>query len=289
MEEYIEKFPGRVVHSKYYRTPLVYTSKRVIVIGNSASGHDVSTDLLTEAELPVYVSRHSKSRWDGDEPPAGIAWTPVIREFLPSGRIVFDDDTHLDDVDAVVYCTGYRVSFPFWNEAANGRPLWDYRTEHLVGGYWHTFFRDFPTLGIVGLPRTLTFRSFEYQGIALARLWAGRNALPLPGLDEQARWEAERVRRTQAEGKKFHDIPWDTGETTDYLEFLFRLAGLGTLKGEGRIPPVLGKDLIWAIEHVRKYPVPPGNDERATRGPGDETEEPGWVVVGEERPDPVLL
>ena len=289
LEEYNKRFPGRVVHSKYYRTPLAYTSQRVVVIGNSASGHDVSTDLLTAAELPVIVSRRSASRWDGDTPPAGIAWKPVVRNFLPSGRIVFDDGSHLDDVDAVVYCTGYKVSFPFWNEAANGRPLWDYDSEHLVGGYWHSFFRDFPTLGIVGLPRTLTFRSFEYQAIALARLWAGRNAIPLPDAEEQERWETERVDRTRAERKKFHDIPWDDGETAGYLNFLFRLAGLGTLKGEGRIPPVLGKALIWAIENIHKYPEPPKKTSATTLLGEREDEEGGWVVIGKERPDSVLI
>ena len=283
------------MHSKYYRSPLVYSGKKILVIGNSASGQDLTTDLKTFAHLPVYQSRRSKSRWDGDKPPPGVEWKPIVQEYKSDGSILFADGTSFSDIDTVIYCTGYKISFPFWNVEANGRPLWDYKTEHSLKGYWHTFFQDFQTLGIVGLPRVLTFRSFEYQAIALARLFAGRNALSLPPLEEQQKWERERVEESQRLRKKFHDIPWENGETTGWLGFLFRIAGLGTLEGEGRIPPVLGKDLIWAIEHLRKYPEPG----KGTDGQGDnagaqnldksgdikEEEEQGWVVVEEETKD----
>lgn len=172
--------------------------------------------------------------------------------------------------------------------------MWDYRSDRIIKGYWHTYFQDFKSLGIVGLPRVLTFRSFEYQAIALARLFSGRNSLALPPLDEQVRWEKERAERTSKERKKFHDVPWDNGETFEWLGGLFSLAGLGTLKGEGRIPPVLDKDLVWAIENVRKYPEP-GKDKAEEQG-GHGTsvlslgfEEAGgnWVLV-ENRHDDLL-
>ncbi|KAK3363001.1 hypothetical protein B0T25DRAFT_27058 [Lasiosphaeria hispida] len=289
LEEYSAKFPGRVIHSKLYRSPHPYKSKKVVIIGNSASGHDLSEELVSAAHLPVYQSRRSASRWDGDAPPAGIEWKPIIKEYQLDGRIIFDDDTYLDGVDTVIYCTGYQASFPFWNAKANGRPLWDYAAGKLVGAYWHTFFRAFPTLGVIGVPRTLTFRSFEYQGIALARLWSGRNAQPLPSDEEQERWEAERAERTRRGKKKFHDIPWDDGETFEWLDGLFRIAGLGTLKGEGRIPPALGADLIWAVEHIRKYPEPgkgsdgDSSDKEDASGAlvkvGDEEADSEWVLV----------
>lgn len=264
------------MHSKYYRTPLVYASKRVVVVGNSASGHDVTADLVSTARQPVYQSRRSPSRWDGDEPPPGIAWKPVIREFLAdAGRIVFEDGTHLDldaDVDAVIYCTGYKPSFPFWDPARHGgRALWDYRPgrDRLAAGgaYWHTFFTDYPSLAAVGVPRTLTFRSFEYQGVALARLWSGRAARPLPPAGEQRRWESERAERTRREGRKFHDVPWEGGETREWLQGLFEIAGLGTLDGDGRVPPVLTREMVWALENVRKYPEP-GRGEGGGSGSG---------------------
>jgi len=277
LDAYLEAFPGRVVHSKYYRSPLIYASKKILVIGNSASGTDITNDLVSAAHYPVYQSRRSPSRWDGDEPPPGIEWKPMVREYLPSGRIVFEDDSYLDDVDTVIYCTGYKASFPFWNAAANGRPLYDYEQNRLRKVYQHTFFHDFPSLGIVGVPRALTFRSFEYQAIALARVFAGRNSVALPSVEEQERWERERWKLVEKEKRRFHDIQWDSGETLEWLGALYDIAGLPTLKGEGRTPPVLGEDVIWAIEHLRKYPEPPRKAPREPRLV--EQGETEWVVV----------
>ncbi|KAK0632502.1 hypothetical protein B0T14DRAFT_420442 [Immersiella caudata] len=269
LPNYLTLFPNRVIHSKLYRSPLPYTNRKVLIVGNSASGHDLSAELTTTASLPVYQSRRSPSRWDGPSPPPGIAWKPTISEFLPSGGILFSDGSILEDIDTVIYCTGYQPSFPFWNVKANGREFYDYATGRLVNSYWHTFIRDFPTLAVVGFPRALTFRSFEYQAIALARLWAERESKGLPHLAEQEKWEKEREERTRKERKKFHDVPWDNGETHEWLGGLFGMAGLGTLKGEGMIPPALSADLVWALEHLKKYPEP-----------GKEVEEDGeWVVV----------
>ena len=239
LPQYQDLFPDRIVHSKIYRTPQIYANKKVLVIGNSASGHDVAADLVLTAHLPVYQSRRSASRWDGSEPPPGMEWKPVIREYLPSGRIVFEDDTYLDDIDVVIYCTGYKPSYPFWNVRNNGREIWDYQKNKLVKTYLHTFFQDFSTLGIVGVPRVLTFRSFEYQAIALARLFANRQSVDLPSVKEQEKWEKEREESRRRQNKKYHDIEWDTGETLNWLGSLYRIAGLGLLTGEGRLPPVL--------------------------------------------------
>ncbi|KAH8655135.1 hypothetical protein BGZ60DRAFT_459846 [Tricladium varicosporioides] len=256
LSKYLEIFPDRVIHSKIYRTPLLWKGKKVLIIGNSASGHDITTELVSIARLPVYQSRRTASRWDGAKPPHGVVWKPTVKEYLPSGRIIFEDYTYLDGIDTVIYCTGYKASFPFWNVRNNGREIWDYKGNRLVKNYLHTFFQDFSSLGVVGVPRVLTFRSFEYQAVALARLFAGRESVKLPSVVEQERWERDRRRQREKEGKKFHDIEWETGETLHWLGDLYQIAGLGLLTGEGRVPPVLGSQVRWAIENLRKYPEP---------------------------------
>ncbi|KAI0883986.1 putative dimethylaniline monooxygenase [Annulohypoxylon maeteangense] len=297
LEAYIAAYPGRVLHSKYYRTPLPYTNKKVLVIGNSASGHDLTAELVSTATLPVLQSRRSASRWDGDVPPPGIRWKPVIQSYSAStGEIHFSDGTTLSesDIDHVIYATGYKPSFPFWNSARNGGPLFDYAANKLVGNYLHTFIRAHPTLAIVGIPRVLTFRSFEYQAVALARLFSARNTGVLPSVSEQERWEREREERTRRERRKFHDVDWESGETLAWLGALFDIAGLGTLRGEGRIPPALTEEVIWAIEHVRKYPEPgKGKEkEKETEVPSKDKQENGkerrdgeWVLVERQRKD----
>lgn len=274
----MSRFPNRVSHSKSYRTTDLYSNKQVLVIGNSASGHDITTQLVKSGKpkLPVYQSRRSPSRWDGVGPPTGVEWKPVIQEYSSfTNEIIFADNTRLTDIDAVIYCTGYKASFPFWNARANGGPIYDYTDNRLLNNYQHTFSRAFPrTLGIVGFPRVLTFRSFEYQAIALARLFADRNAAPLPSPSEREKWEKERAGLVRRENRKFHDIPWDNGETMDWFRVLFEMSGLPMLEGWGRCPPVLGVKTRWAIEHVRKYPELGGKDgKEVVEGEGE------WAVV----------
>jgi hypothetical protein len=283
---YTTAFPDRVRHSKYYRSPLIFANKRVLVIGNSASGHDIAADLVGHVKLPLYQSRRSRNRFEGDKPPPGVEWKPIITSYdADSGDITFADGSVLDYIDHIIYATGYRPSYPFWNEAANGgQGLYDYEHGKLFGNYLHTFFQRHPTLAIVGLPRVLSFRSYEYQAIAIARLWAGRSRTGLPPLSEQERWERDRERCTREKGQRFHDIEWDTGETEAWLTALSEIAGLGTIRGDGRLPPVLSKELIWAVKHVRKYPEPgKGKD-----GDGDgeiREREDGWVMVRGKKQD----
>ncbi|KAJ4244774.1 hypothetical protein NW762_014351 [Fusarium torreyae] len=277
LEAYMEKFPGRVIHSKFYRSPWLYANKKVLVIGNSASGHDISVDLLQAVHLPLYQSRRSRGRLDGDEPPVGVEWKVVIKEYKLDGTIVFEDGSELTGIDHILYCTGYLPSYPFWNSKTNGRPLFDYQKKKLINNYWHTFFQDIPNLALVGMPRVLTFRSFEYQAIALARIFSGRNSVPLPPLEEQKKWESSREQLCRQQRRKFHEIEWETGETFKWLDGFFQIAGLGTLSGEGRIPPVLSKEMIWAIEHIRKYPEP-GKDRH--KGDGSIVDkQDDWVLV----------
>lgn len=241
-----------------------------MVIGNSASGHDITHALLQSASSTVYQSRRSPSRWDGDTPPPGLEWKPIVRKYHSTGAIEFADGSILPAVNIVIYCTGYQASFPFWNSKANGGPIWNYEENRLEGSYLHTFFREYPTLGVVGIPRTLTFRSFEYMGIALARVFSGRNAVSLPSKAHQAAWEKHRLALVHRERRKFHDIPWDNGETMEFLSELYHIAGLPRLEGKGRCPPVLGQQIRWAIEHIKKYPEPKTTAEEE----GD-----GWVMI----------
>lgn len=245
-------------------------------MGNSASGHDVMTQLRESGlcKSPVYVSRRSRSRWDADKPPDGVTWVPVIQEYdATTGEISFVDGTKLANIDRIIYCTGYKASFPFWNVKQNGRPLYDHKLDRMIENYQHTFLTDFPTVAIVGMPRVLTFRSFEYQAIAVARLWSNRAAHALPSAKEQRSWLRKRAEYANHVRQRFHQIDWDNGETMEWLRFLFDFAGLPVLEGLGRCPPVLGAETRWFIDHVKKYP------DRGKAKSEDEDDSEDWELV----------
>lgn len=283
LDAYIQRFPNRITHSKFYRSPTHYPNKRVLVIGNSASGHDITTQLAQSGSvaLPVYQSRRSRGRWDGSSPQPGVEWKPIISSYdAESGRVHFCDGSVLQNIDTVIYCTGYKPSFPFWNSKANGGPLYDYADNKLVAFYQHTFSTQFPrSLGIIGLPRVLTFRSFEYQGIALARLFCGREARPLPSTEEMRTWDRARKEKCEEEGRQFHTILWDDGETMEWFRYLYELAGLPLLEGKGRAPPVLGERERWAYDNIKKYPEP------GKGGRKYDMNEAGWDVIEEKEKD----
>ncbi|KAK6440019.1 hypothetical protein LTR95_003752 [Oleoguttula sp. CCFEE 5521] len=264
---YMARYPEKAFHSKSFRSAHAYAGKRVLIIGNSASGIDISTLLANTVNPPLYQSRRSPSRWDGPDPLPGIVWKPMITSFREDGRTTFADDTVLDsdDIDHVIYCTGYQPSFPWW-DGENGAPLQSYHAHRLDRSYLHTFFVDYPTLGLIGMLRTLTFRSFEYQAIALARTFAGRSQKGLP------------------EKEKFHDIPWENGETLDYFHELYDIAGLPLLTREGKYPPVLDAETRWAVENIRKYP----DGGQGIQGGALSESADGWVIVDDEHTKGIL-
>ncbi|KAL5615812.1 hypothetical protein FOBRF1_004560 [Fusarium oxysporum] len=250
LSEYIAKYPGRVMHSKYYRQPHPFKDKKILIVGNALSGRDIADELLKDARLPVYVSRRHKSIWEGPEPKPGMEWRPVIKEYIAiTGHIIFEDDSSLEDVDQVIYCTGYKPSFTFWNIEANGGHLYDYDKARLNGSFLHTFFRDYPTLGIIGFGQTLAFRSYEYQAIALARVFSDRNATPLPIATEQVDWERSWAEHAKNEGNGFHTVFFENGDLLRWYNELSNIAGL-PIFGKGRVPPAFTDETMRQLEDI---------------------------------------
>lgn len=56
MEEWNRMYPEVISHSKFYRRPEDYAGKRVIVVGNSASGVDIGAQIASTCKLPLLHS-----------------------------------------------------------------------------------------------------------------------------------------------------------------------------------------------------------------------------------------
>ncbi|KAI1841006.1 hypothetical protein JX266_012787 [Neoarthrinium moseri] len=200
------KFPGSIVHSKHFRGPERFKGKRVIVVGASVSSHEVIHEILDAVKAPVY------SAIRGDPIPA-FGWEPFLHPKIElrkqitqldaaNGRVHFSDGSILDNVDHIIFGTGYTFSVPFLPEVQNGIRN-AYR--RLPGVWQHTWNIEDPTLTFVGmLGGGFTFRVYEYQAVAVARHLAGR-AKALPPIPDQLEWERKRVAEKKG-GKDYYSI-----------------------------------------------------------------------------------
>ncbi|KAI5917192.1 hypothetical protein F4810DRAFT_716694 [Camillea tinctor] len=249
--EYDDQFPGRILHSKHFRGAEKFRGKRVVIVGASVSSHEILHEILPIVQHPVFASIRG-------EPIPAFGWAPfkhphvVVKKDITrldpaTGRIFFADNTSLDDVDHIVYGTGYTFSLP-WLPHVQERIRKAYR--RLPGVYQHTWDIEDPTLTFVGmLGGGFTFRVYEWQAVAVARHLAGR-ARPLPPTTEQKAWEKDRAERLVG-GKAYYSIAPDY-ET--FFELLRFIAGDPVPGTSGRtLPPFDKKWLdIWAAMTVPK-------------------------------------
>jgi len=245
------EYPEVISHSKSYRKPEDFQDKKVIIVGNAASGVDIGAQIGTVCKLPLLFSERSASYLS----PGAEAYkeeVPEMIDFLPSttcSRAVrFADGRVEQDIDAIVFCTGYLYSYPFLGSLdppiiSDGK-----RVQHV---YRHIFYNDRPTLAFVGLPqKIIPFITSEAQAAVISRVWSGR--LNLPSHEEMYLWEDSIIAERGA-GKGFHTLlfPLDV----DYLDELRDWALEAKLipnpdetGGRGKLPSRWGEKERWARE-----------------------------------------
>jgi hypothetical protein len=106
---------------------------------------------------------------------------------LAGGRVRFDDGS-IEEVDVIVYCTGYKVTFPFFDPSFLSAP------DNDLPLYKRVFKPGEPTLAFVALlqPLGAMMPLAEAQGRLLADYLLGRYALPS---ETEMRDDIERDRR----------------------------------------------------------------------------------------------
>lgn len=238
LAEFEEAHPGSVKHSKMFRGRAAYQGKRVVIVGGSVSAADISYDLIGVARGPIFAVTlgHKANGYFGDiafhHP--GIARKPSISHIITANderTVHFVDGTLVHDVDEIVFGTGYSWSLPFLPQVA-------IRENRVPGLYQHVVYQSDPTLLFVGaVGAGLTFKVFEWQAVLAARILAGRARLP--SLEEQQRWEQDRIAK-KGDGPGFTMVFPDF---EDYFETLRKLAGEPDTEGPGRrLPPF---DRTW--------------------------------------------
>ncbi|KXL44522.1 hypothetical protein M433DRAFT_154980 [Acidomyces richmondensis BFW] len=257
IREWSERYPGSISHSKFYRKPEAYADKKVVVVGNSASGVDIGTQIQEVCKLPILVSSKSESQF-GAEPSPGKLDKPPIEEYIIADRSLrFIDGSVESDIDAVVYCTGYLYSFPFLNSLV---PPVVTTGEWVENTYQHIFYQPQPSLAFLLLnQKVIPFPLAEAQSAIIARMFSGR--LFLPSRDDMLAWEGNEV--AEMGWKNLHVLKFP--KDADYINMCYHWGmsangsepKISMTDGEvgnegrpfGKVPPYWGEKEYWMREH----------------------------------------
>lgn len=236
----IETFRGRVMHSAWYRDPSQMTEKSVLVVGNASSGMDICRELVgylartlpsglspSEWEMEckkrgvkVYSSWHSLDQAPGMDynplDPKSPDWCHRINvvdqiDSIDEGKIMLRDGRVLEDVELIIFATGYLFDNPFLDQSTEPflfRPLLPPSEGTTRRGLpspsmynvddWFIFHCQDESIAVLGLPVTVVpFPFAEAQATYIVHRWFGL-ASPLPLLDsdipanDPARWSSHR-------------------------------------------------------------------------------------------------
>ncbi|KAF7717034.1 Flavin-containing monooxygenase [Penicillium ucsense] len=246
LTEFARQYPGSVEHTKHYRGPEKYRAKKVITVGASVSAADTAVSLIDSAKNPIHaVVRGRYNPYFGDDAfkhPRIRRRAPISRIESKTRTVYFEDGTFEPDVDHLIFGTGFTWTLPFL-------PQVETRNNRIPNLYQHVFYQSDPTLAFVGaVGAGLTFKVFEWQAVAAARVLAGRATLP--PREEQAKWEIDRI-ALKGDGPAFTAINPDF-ET--YFEGLRQLAGRPSAGSPGRVLPPFDRKWVevFSAGHVRR-------------------------------------
>ncbi|XP_022920140.2 uncharacterized protein [Onthophagus taurus] len=136
-----EKFNGKQLHSSVYRTPDIFKDKKVLIIGAGASGVDIAEKVEKVAEK-VIISFNKENLFKLSKT---LNLKPLVKEIYEDG-VIFVDGTN-ENVDVIIYCTGYLYKFPFLSERC-GIKIDNRWVKYL---YKSVINVEYPTMGFIGI------------------------------------------------------------------------------------------------------------------------------------------
>lgn len=243
ISEFHTAHPSIIIHSKNYHSPETFRDKKTIIVGNGPSGQDIAYQINKVSKGQTLLSvRHGTPQEKLDH--IGCREIAEIDEFLiPQRGVRLKDGRVETDIDAIVFCTGFRYSLPF---------LKDLEKDIITNGacvhglYKHLFLIQHPTIVFSVLNmKIVPFPISEAQAAVFSAVWSNR--LHLPPKPEMLRWN--RAAEEKA-GDKLHVMA--DGQDGVYLNELHDWAV--TASTIAKEPPMWGDEKFWmrSIFHKAK-------------------------------------
>ncbi|KAJ7916152.1 hypothetical protein B0H13DRAFT_2450673 [Mycena leptocephala] len=266
LEDWAERFPKSIIHSRQYRRPQPFINETVLVVGGATSGVEISREINLHAKkiyqsvrppnpkLPYEAGRLQLLRL-----PANVSVVPEIARFHASNSsIELANGTFLLDIDRVIFATGFRYSFPFLpqfhaSSSSSAHPIVTDGT-HLRSLHEDFVYIEEPTIGFLSMNWGMqSFTYSEYLSLALAKVWSKKAVLP--GTAEMWRIYEQRVNDRGGYGRHFQFLGAE--RTAANIRFFVGWLNDAAVKFGGRQIDGQSKDLpqIAAIWTQAQYGV----------------------------------
>ncbi|TKA62259.1 hypothetical protein B0A55_11467, partial [Friedmanniomyces simplex] len=165
--EWCEAHPGSLLHAVDFCKPEDFRDQTVLVVGNGASGGDISFQLAGVAKMVVV----SSGRWTPESTQKSLSarthiGVPQIHSLDASMRSVTSTDGRAAyNVDRIIFCTGYVYDFSFIRKGTVRGDEKLFETGLKVADvYQHIWYTHDPSLAFVGLPsKSASFTVAEAQ------------------------------------------------------------------------------------------------------------------------------
>lgn len=215
--EGVESFPGLKLHSHDYRKPETFTDKSVLVIGGGPSGMDIALDISKFSEK-VILSHHVKEQIM-TKFPSNITLKPDVIK-INENKIIFDDGS-TDNVNVILFSTGYLYNFPFLSDKCGIR-VEDNCVQPVYKHFLHIYR---PTMCFIGIPfYCCNFLLYDLQAKVFLKVM--NNEIKLPTTEEMeadVHREMEWRRQEGLAKKQFHLMGKYQGAYYDELSKLGEL------------------------------------------------------------------
>jgi len=222
-----ENFKGKITHSIAYDNPFVYKDLVVLCVGGRASGSDLTREISQVAKHVFICDSAFPKEFSGVPQTLGnVTYLPRLMKYDSSEGFLFHDcQICLNNVDCVIFCTGYDYHFPFITPTSNlefSAPFGERRVSPLYEQIWHV---DYPNLCFIGLQHSvLPFPLMELQAEAIAHFLKVPDELP--PLDARLVASKEDFHKKGPTGARIQDTHFLGPYQWDYCRKIAKLAGI---------------------------------------------------------------